>query len=304
MYIYQEKDNLMHKIHPLALIIYVIALSLFAFLFSHPFYLLGLFVSVALVIMAAEIFKEWLFYLKLSMGLILMVLFINTFFVQLGSTVLFWGPYIPGLGKLRITLEAILFGLNMGLRFLIIMSAFCLLTYVLHPDRALHLTGRLGNKWVLILTISTRLLPLMVSDFRRIYDVQRCRGVRFTGKGKLVKIKNFFPILNAMVISSLERSFQLAEALQARGYGGGKRTLYSREILRPRDYLIFITVALATFIGIWLVWQGATDFNFYPRIQKMQGKEGIQAFLFSLLFIFPAILAWGWHRCPILKSKI
>ena len=147
MYIYQEKDNLMHKIHPLALIIYVIALSLFAFLFSHPLYLFGLFVSVALVIMAADIFKEWLFYLKLSTGLILMVLFINTFFVQLGSTVLFWGPYIPGLGKLRITLEAILFGLNMGLRFLIIMSAFCLLTYVLHPDRALHLTGRLGNKW-------------------------------------------------------------------------------------------------------------------------------------------------------------
>ena len=144
----------------------------------------------------------------------------------------------------------------------------------------------------------------MVSDFRRIYDVQRCRGVRFTGKGKLVRIKNFFPILNAMVISGLERSFQLAEALQARGYGGGKRSLYSREILRPRDYLIFITVTLAVFIGLWLVWQGATDFNFYPRIQKVQGKEGIQAFLFSLFFIFPAILAWGWHRCPILKSKI
>ncbi|NLT94776.1 MAG: energy-coupling factor transporter transmembrane protein EcfT [Clostridia bacterium] len=304
MYIYQEKDNLLHKIHPLVLISYCVVLSLFALLFSHPFYLLGLFAAVALVIKAADIFKEWLFYLKLSSALVLMILLINTLFVQLGSTVLLWGPYIPGLGKLRITLEAVLFGLNMGLRFLIIMSAFCLLTFVLHPDRALHLMGRLGNKWVLALTISTRLLPLMVSDFGRIYDVQRCRGVSFNGKSRLKRVKNFLPIFNAMVISSLERAFQLAEALQARGYGVGKRTLYSRELLRPRDYLIFLSVTLAVIAGIWLTWQGAADFTFYPRIQRVYLKEGLLAIFYSLFYIIPAILAWGWQKCRLLKLKI
>lgn len=304
MYIYQEKDNLLHKVHPLALIIYVVLLSLFALLFSHPLYLWWLFISVTLVIAAADILKEWVFYLKLSLGLIIMILLINAIFVQLGSTVLFWGPYIPGLGKLRITLEAILFGLNMGLRFLIIMSAFCLLTYVLHPDGALSLMGRLGNKWVLALTISTRLLPLMVSDFKRIYDVQRCRGVRFSGKSKLGKVKNFFPIITAMIISSLERSFQLAEALQARGYGIGKRSSYNRELIRPRDYLIFLSLALAFVLGIMLAWQGATDFIFYPRLQKVHFGEGLLAFVYSLLFIFPALLAWGWQKWPLLKSKI
>ena len=36
MYIYQEKDNLMHKLHPMALIIYVFVLSTFALLFLIP----------------------------------------------------------------------------------------------------------------------------------------------------------------------------------------------------------------------------------------------------------------------------
>lgn len=304
MYIYQEKNNLLHKVHPMALIIYVFALSLFALLFSHPFYLFGLFVSVALVIIAADIFKEWLFYLKISFGLIIMILVINTFFVQLGSTILLWGPYIPGIGKIRITLEAILFGLNMGLRFLIIMSAFCLLTYVLHPDRALKLMGRLGNKWVLALTISTRLLPLMVSDFGRIYDVQRCRGVNFAGKSKVGRVKNFFPIINAMILSSLERSFQLAEVLQARGYGVGRRSHYTREIFRPRDFIIFLSLVLATILGLWLIWQGFTDFVFYPRLQRVSIREALNAFFYSMFFIFPAVLAWGWQKCPLLRSKI
>ena len=258
---------------------------------------------MVLVINAACIFKEWLFYLKLSCGFIFMILLINAVFVQLGSTVLFWGPSIPGLGRLRVTLEALLFGLNMGLRFLIIMSAFCLLTYVLHPDRALHLIGRLGNKWVLALTISIRLLPLMISDFGRIYEVQRCRGVSFSGKSRLSQARKFLPIFNAMLISSLERSFQLAEALQARGYGVGKRSAYSREVLRPRDYLMFLSLALAVILGLCLFWQGATDYIFYPRVQKIQLEEGVQAFFYSLLFIFPAVL-WEWKKCPLLKLKI
>jgi len=304
MYIYQEKDNLLHKVHPLVLIMFVFSISFFSLAFFHPLYLFWLFISVALVIIAADIWLEWLFYLKISCGLIVMILVINAFFVQLGTTVLLWGPYIPGLGKIRITLEAIFFGLNMGLRFLIIMSAFCLLTYVLHPDRALKLMGRLGNKWVLALTISLRLFPLMVSDLSRIYDVQRCRGVSFAGRNIFVRVKNFFPIINALFLSSLERSFQLAETLQARGYGVGKRTSYTREILRPRDYMIFLSLALALIIGFFLIRQGATGYIFYPRLQVIKLREGLRAFLYSLFFIFPAILAWGWQKCPILKSKI
>ncbi|MGI6225558.1 MAG: energy-coupling factor transporter transmembrane component T family protein [Peptococcales bacterium] len=304
MYIYQEKDNLLHKIHPLTLIIYVFALSLFALLFSHPVYLFWLFISVGLVIIAADIYQEWVFFLKISCGLVIMILLVNTFFVQLGSTVLLWGPSIPGIGKIRITLEAILFGLNMGLRFVIIMSAFCLLTYALHPDHALKLMGRLGNKWVLALTVSTRLLPLMISDLGRIYDVQRCRGVNFVDKSKIRRVKNYLPIINAMIISSLERSFQLAEALEARGYGIGKRTYYSHQILRPRDYLIFLSLIIAIILGLWLNFRGVTDFVFYPRIRRLQIEEGLQAFLYSLFFIFPALLSWGWQKCPLLRSKI
>jgi energy-coupling factor transport system permease protein len=304
MYLYQEKDSLLHKVHPLSLIMYVFTISVFAFVFSHPFYLFGLFISVTLVVLAADIFEQWLIYLKLSLVLIMMILLINSLFVQVGSTVLFWGPYIPGIGKIRITLEAICYGLNMGLRFLIVISAFCLLTYVLHPDRGLKLIGSLGNKSVLALTITTRLFPLLVSDLQRIYDVHRCRGLTLQGKNKFAQVKGFFPIFNALILSSLERSFELAEALQARGYGVGKRTSYNQEIFRPRDYIIIVSLILSIIIGLLLAWQGYTSFTFYPRLQVTEIKEGIYAFLYSLFFICPALLDWGWQKYPILKSKI
>lgn len=91
MYLYQEKDSLLHKVHPLSLIMYVFTISIFAFVFCHPFYLFGLFISVALVVLAADIFEQWLIYLKLSLVLIMMILLINSLFVQVGSTVLFLG---------------------------------------------------------------------------------------------------------------------------------------------------------------------------------------------------------------------
>lgn len=303
MYIFQDKDTLLHKVHPLTLILYIFSVCVFALIFSHPVYLIMLFLSLASVVWAADIIKEWLIYFKMSIMFIVVMILVNGVVVQAGSTVLLWGPKIPGLGKIRITYEAIFFSFTMGIRLMIVISAFCILTYVLNPDRGLQLLGSVGKNTALVLTLSIRLFPLILSDFKRIYDVQLCRGTRYDGNLRS-KIKNFLPVINAVILSSLERSFQLAETLQARGYGTGKRSKLKKDIYRPRDVLLITTTIIAIIFGIVIYFCGGATYIFYPLLQKIDNRDYIISLLFGSLFVAPALLNWGWKKFHFLKSKI
>ncbi|MFZ5754424.1 MAG: energy-coupling factor transporter transmembrane component T family protein [Bacillota bacterium] len=304
MFIYRERDNLIYRIHPLTSIFYIFTIALLSLVFSHPVFLLALFLALGMVIVSAEITREWVTCLKFSLGFILIIIMVNCLFVRAGTTVLLVGPVMPGIGKIRITLEALCYGAGMGLRFFVIISAFCLYTHAVHPDKVLKLLGKWGNKTVLALSLATRLFPLMTSDFQRIMEVQRCRGVNFQENHWQKKLKKLVPVINIMLLSSLERSFQLAESMQVRGYGLGKRSHYTEELWHPRDILIITFVAIGIIMGTWLVFAGWTSYRYYPRLQPVDLQEIVMAGFLSIFFIFPACLNWGWKKWPLLKSRI
>ncbi|MBF7082466.1 energy-coupling factor transporter transmembrane protein EcfT [Desulfallas sp. Bu1-1] len=304
MLAYREKENLIHKLHPLAAVAYITVIILLALLFSHPVYLLGLLLAVGTVIIASGNYREWKPYLLISLGLITVIMLVNAVFVQAGSTVLFNGPRVPVLGKIRITLEAICYGIGMGIRLLVITSVFCFYTYAVHPDKVLKLFSRFGNKSVLAVTLSTRLFPLMIRDVRRITEVQRCRGVKLDTGSRWQRVKNRLPVINVLLLSSLERSWQMAESMQARGYGSGKRTCYTRDLLRPGDYLILFAAVLSLITGIWAARQGWSAYTYYPRLESFKLGELKMAMIIMLALTVPAMLGWGWKKWPLLKSRI
>lgn len=304
MYTYKERDNLIYKINSRTSISYILLLVLFSLVFSHPCFLVGLLLAIGVVIGAAGIVKEWIVYLKVSLGFIVIITLVNCIFVKAGQTVLLWGPYIPGLGKMRVSLESLCYAVGMGIRFLVIVSAFCLFNCAVHPDKILKILGKSGNKVILALSLSTRLFPVMMGDFHRIKEVQCCRGVNFQEKKLWRKAKKYIPIMNIMLISGLERSFQLAEAMEARGYGLKGRSYYSTELWRPRDFLIFIALGIASVLGTWLMISGVTNYEYYPLLNDISGKDALEAGIFSLLLMIPAILNWGWSKWPLLRSKI
>ncbi len=304
MLAYREKNNLIHKLHPLTSVVYISVIILLSLVFSHPVYLLGLLLAVGMVIAASGNLREWKPYLLISLGMIIVIMFVNAVMVQAGSTVLLYGPRVPVLGKIRITLEAICFGAGMGVRLLVIISAFCFYTYTVHPDKVLKLFSSFGNKSVLAIILSTRLFPLMVRDVRRITEVQRCRGVKLDTGSWWERIKNRLPIINVLLLSSLERSMQVAESMQARGYGSGKRTYYSRDLWRPRDYMILSAAAVSLITGIWAALYGWSGYNYYPRLEKFNLDELKPAIFVVLALIVPTVLSWGWKKWPLLKSKI
>jgi len=304
MLTYREKDNLIYTLHPLTMVAFIGVVFILSLVLSNPVYLLGLLAAVGIVIAAAENLKEWKVYLKYSLALTALIIIINAVFVRAGETVLYKSRPLPLLGELSISLEALAFGAGMGIRLLIIISIFCLYTYAVHPDKMLKMFGKGGNRSVLVIVLSTRLLPLLISDYSRITEVQRCRGVKFDTGRWWERIRNLLPVVSVLLLSCLERSLQLAESMYARGYGSGHRSYYSWELWRPRDYLILVGITACFILGLFSVLKGWANYSYYPRMSGITWREVGITSIMTLTLTIPAILNWGWKKWPLLRSKI
>jgi energy-coupling factor transport system permease protein len=299
MLAYQFKDNLIYKLHPLTSMIFVGVVFVLALIFSHPAFLLGLLISLGVVLGAAGNLMQSRNYIKFSLIMVLTIVLINVLFSRAGTTIIYRGLEIPLIGALEISLEAILYGLGMGLRLLVIISVFCFYTYTVNPDKALRLCGRLGGKSVLAITLSLRLFPLMIKDFQRISEIQRCRGVKLSTGSLWQRAKNTLPIISIILLSSLERSLQLAESMQARGYGSGPRSSYDRDLWRPRDYIIIALSIIALLLGIWSALKGWSAYRYYPILEEISGLDCVLASFIAIILLLPAILNWGGKKWPL-----
>jgi energy-coupling factor transport system permease protein len=304
MFTYREKDNLIYKLHPLTMVTFIAVVFVLSLLLSNPVYLLGLLAAVGIVIAAADVLEKWKVYLKYSLFLIVLIMIINALVVQLGQTVLYKTAPLPLTGEITITLEALAFGAGMGIRLLIIISVFCLYTYAVHPDKVLKMFSKGGNKSVLVIILSTRLFPLLMKDYARITEVQRCRGVKLDTGGWWNRIRNYLPVISVLLLSSLERALKLAESMYARGYGSGNRSYYTRELWRPRDYIILAAIMICFIIAIISALKGWSDYSYYPRLSKVGSGAVVVTGIMTLNLAVPAILNWGWKKWPLLRSKI
>ena len=304
MLLYKEKHSLIYKLHPLTSALLVLILFVLSIIFTHPVYLLGLLVIIVLIILDTGNLKEWKEYLRFTLPMITIIILVNALFINAGATVLYIGPRLPLIGRIRITLEAIAYGAGMGLRLLTIISVFCLYTYIIQPDKFLKLFSRFGNKSVFVLTLSIRLFPLMINDYKRIIEVQKCRGVSLE-KGKWIdKAKNMLPIVSVLLLSSLERSFQQAESMFSRGYGSGKRSIYTKDIFRIRDFLIIGALTISLILGIVAFIKGDSFFIYYPRLSNINYSDLRLLLIISLFLALPVLLDWGWKKWEILRLKI
>jgi len=234
------------------------------------------------------------------------VMIVNSLVIRAGATILWHGPEVPYLGKLDISMEAMYYGAASSIRLLLIISIFCLYNLMINPDKVLNLFSRAAGRSVLIIALSTRMFPVMVRDLKRIKEVQQFRGVDFDTGTLRERVKKYSGLYNVLLLSSLEGAMEIAESMQARAFGSGKRSAYSRNMLRPRDILCSGGSLLALFFAIWGWRYGFGQYNFYPEADLLIKDRTTLIPLFFVLFYLsvPLILSEGWKNCRFLKSKI
>lgn len=225
---FSKKNTLIHQLDPRAKLLFSIIYSISALLFTEIIPLLLILMSLLPLILLGKLLTEWLKSLRGMSFLILLILVINTLFLSLS------------------------FSLAMILRIIIMVSSFSIFFLTVHPnDLALSLISmKIPYEIAFSFSLAFRFVPTIAMEAQNIMDAQMSRGYEMQKKGLISQVKNLFPLLIPLIVCSIKRAFNVAEALESRAFGSNKeRTFFYNIRYRAKDYL-FTIYMIIFFIAI------------------------------------------------------
>lgn len=140
-----------------------------------------------------------------------------------GLDVLWEGPVVPVIGLLDVTEQELVLAAVYSLRLAAVSLSFAVYALLVDHDRLVAAAG-FARRSALAVALATRLVPTLERDAVGLAEAVRGRGVTVNG------VRARARLLSPLVAGSLERAANLAEAMEARGYGSGP---HSRAPGRP-----------------------------------------------------------------------
>jgi len=161
-----------------------------------------------------------------------------------GYRVLWSGPTVPVLGPLDVTREELVHAGIVSLQLAAVGLAFAAWALLVDHDRLL--AAATGRRSVLAAALAVRLVPTLERDANGLVESLRGRGVEPTG------LRGHAALLSPLLAGSLERGLNLAEAMEARGFGRPGRTRLPAPPWRAVD--IAAAAAGAALVVMGVVW--------------------------------------------------
>lgn len=242
--------SLLHRLDPRFKIIILILLLVFIFIADN---FLSLALTVAFVLTVLLLSKVplsmYLKNLKIILPILIFTMLLNLFYITDG-TVLFeyW--------IIKITTGGISRSIFMSARVVLLIIISASLTYtttpndlttaiekLLSPLKFIGLGGAV-HTMSMMMTIALRFIPTLVEETEKIINAQKARGADFESGKLMQRIKAIIPILIPLLISSVRRAYDLAEAMESRCYNGGKNKTSMKQLhIKPSD-IISLCVSL------------------------------------------------------------
>jgi energy-coupling factor transport system permease protein len=106
--------------------------------------------------------------------------------------------------------------------------------------------------FAMLISLTLRFIPTLLSESKKIMAAQASRGVDFNEGSLKDKVNQIISLLIPMFVISFKRAEDLSNAMEARGYIiGAKRTKLDELKLRWRDYLCLLIVIALFGLVIW-----------------------------------------------------
>lgn len=255
---YFKANSIIHKLDArlktLLLIVFIVMLFI-----CKSFASLGIFTTllISVLILSKVPLGLYLKNLKVIIPIVLITSLLNLFYTKEGLEIIIFGAvsvYTGGIYK----------AIFMAVRILLLIVVSSALTYTTTPNEITDAIERLlkplkyiglGNAVhtiAMMMTIALRFIPTLIDETDKIMNAQKARGADMESGGLIKRIKALIPILIPLLISSVRRAYDLAEAMECRCYNGGKgRTRMKQMKLEIRDYLS-ISITVLVFAGIIL----------------------------------------------------
>jgi energy-coupling factor transport system permease protein len=263
--IYRRRASPLHAARAGVGAAYCAALAACALIFEHPLMLGAVAVVVACAAAGAGIGREVLRTARYTLPLALLVAAINALVVRDGLTVVARLGELPPFGRIDLTLEALVFGLVIGARVVIVVLCCALFTAAVDPDELLRLFRRVSFRSALTAALATRLIPVLARDARRMADARACRP----DPGPRVAV------LRAVATSALDRAIDVAATLEVRGYGAAGAARPGAAPWSRHDVAFGAAAVAVLGLSVGARLAGVADFDAYPLLSASVGPAEV-----------------------------
>lgn len=285
--------------NPIVILLYFLAVAGLAMFIMNPVLLLVSFCGSLSVFYTLNCGKK-----DRSKGMLLLLFLLlallNPIFHHNGTTVLFVVNDNP------VTTEALAYGFTSATMVISVIYWFRSFSSVMTGERLLYVFGKVSPKLSLMLSMALRYIPLFADKFRQIKAARKALG--------LYKQDNLPDILRSNLKAfvalggwSLENGIVTADSMEARGYGSGRRSFFSRYVFRKRDLAALIVLLMLASAVVAVKLSGSLSFVFYPEMSgELLNKRALWAYAcYTVLTMLPVIgEAAEREKWKSLRSKI
>ncbi len=219
-------DSLVHRLDPRVKLVLMVVYIAMVFLVEGflGYLFLAAFLAVSAFLSRIRI-KFLLRSIRPVLFIVVFTFVLNILFTRGDHPILEWGV-------LHITWEGVRFAVFMSLRLVFLLAGTSLLTLttspialtdalerLLKPLNALHFPV---HEMAMMMTIALRFIPTLLEETDKIMKAQTARGADFDTGNLLQRAKAMVPLLVPLFVGAFRRADELAMAMEARCYHGGR----------------------------------------------------------------------------------
>lgn len=273
---------------------------IFITMFSQNPILLGIsFVSSILLYLLLSDAKKTA--IKIGYNLLFVVIFalLNPVFSHKGMTILL------EVGNFVVTLEAIVYGVAIGVMFASSINWFSVCNILLNSDKIVYIFSKYTPKIGTILSISLGLLPKYKRQYKKTDDNLKALGLYENIKW-YQKVKLKIHVMSTLITWAIENSLTLSDSMSARGYDLKGKKVYSKYVFRIYDLINIFLFASVGISVLTLLGLGYANYFYYPTFKTLTfGWETIIYIVVALLMNYYTFIILGEKaKWQLLKSKI
>lgn len=245
---YYRAESLIHRLDPRVklggTILYIISL----FVFSQP---LGFALAATFLILVIILAKVPIGFIVKGLKPVVLLIGITVMFN------LFWTPGEAALQiwKITITWEGIESAAFLGARFILLILGSTIMTLTTTPTqltdgiesmlKVLKFIKVPAHEIAMMMSIALRFIPILLEETDKIMKAQQARCADFETGNIVRRAKSMLPVLIPLFVSAFRRANDLAMAMEARCYQGGKgRTRMKPLCYQSRDYAAYGVIIL------------------------------------------------------------
>lgn len=215
-----------------------------------------------------------------ALPMALLIAAANPLFVREGLTVVYRLGSVPPLGRVDITLEALVAGGVLAARTLLIIVVFALLAAVVDPDEVLRGLRRVSFRGGLTTALAMRIAPILARDGRRMALARRSRAAATASPTAAERVA----VVRAVTTGALDRAVDLAATLELRGYATATPPRRTPRPWSRHDLAFAASAAGLALLLVLAIAAGEPRLRAYPELELAAGPVAA-----ALAVVFAAV---------------